>query len=294
VSKPPKDRGSTVPHNHTETSKGAARRVRKTLPLREQEVYDVFCRHHFGLTTEEAEQQLGWSHQSTSARINGLWNKGRLIKTEEKRTNKSGSEAFVYVADIYTKKESRTMAKKKTEKAEPKDPREWHKKAATVFLDQAGEGEGLTGFTFSEIRKVMGLNQGDAGFAEVAAAMTDLRNEGFLAHKFSHSSLKEDFYEGDPTEIPNIQKRENEAKIRQLVFFVHPAMMGLGEAAMAAVEAGEFPEDFEYENSATVLDRETIFNWFDGLGEIIDVYVEDDEQKMLAAKMIAALMPEKE
>lgn len=178
------------------------------------------------------------------------------------------------------------MAKKS--KAETTDPREWHKKVLGVFLDQVGAGEGLVGFTSSEIRREMKLEQGAPGFLEVAVAMTELRNAGFLAHKFSHEMLKEDFFEGDPTDIPNIQKRENEAKIRQFVFFVHPATLALGDEVGRAVDAGEFPAEFEYETNAALFTRESIREWYESLAEIIDLYVEDPST---AVKMISALMP---
>lgn len=183
-----------------------------------------------------------------------------------------------------------TKKKQKTEETE--DPRAWHKKVMTVLIDQVGEGKALEGYTFSEVRKVMGLNQGDPGFTEIALAMNDLRDEGFLAHKFQHEYLKEDFFEGDPTDIPNIQKRENEAKVRQIVFFVHPAALALGDSVFDAVAAEGFPEDFEYDSGATaVVTREELANWYNNLGDIFDLYVEDEEQKMIAGKIIAAVMP---
>lgn len=184
------------------------------------------------------------------------------------------------------------MATKKKKVEETEDPRSWHKKVMTVFMDQVGEGKSLEGFTFSEIRKVMGLNQGDTGFTEIAAAMNDLRAEGFLAHKFQHEYLKEDFFEGDPTDIPNIRKRENEQKVRQLVFFVHPAAMALGDGILDAVAAEGFPEDFEYDaGNTTVITREDLANWYNDLGDVFDLYVEDEEKKAMAGKIIAAVMP---
>lgn len=220
-----------------------------------------------------------------------FYNTGKFISTGNKERNHHPAKRAIWALKPEIMKEI-GMAKKKTKTDETEDPRAWHKKAMTAFLDQVGEGKGLEGLTFSEARKIMGLNQGDEGFAEVAAAINDLRNDGFLAHKFQHPSLKEDFYEGDPTDIPNIQKRENDAKVRQLVFFVHPAAMALGDDAMGAVGAGEFPEGFEYDSGAiSVITREELAAWYDGLGEIIDLYVEDDDAKMLAAKIIAAVMP---
>lgn len=187
------------------------------------------------------------------------------------------------------------MAGKKKTEQKSDDPRAWHKKAMSVFMEQVGDGKGLDGYTFAEIRKIMGLTDPkEPGYNEVALAITELRNEGFLAHKFAHPSLKEDFFEGDPlTDIPNIQKRENEQKLKQLVFFVHPAALALGDDVLAAVEAGEYPEDHEYDTNSTVFDRDQVYAWFDGLGEIIDLYVTDEEQKATSAKLIAALMPAK-
>lgn len=185
------------------------------------------------------------------------------------------------------------MSKKKTEKATAKDPREWEKKCASVMIEQVGEGAALQGYTFDEMRTKMGLSEGDDGYNLIPTAVTNLRNEGFFAHKFSHPSLKEDFFEGDPTDIPNIQKRANAKNIRQLTFFAHPALIAAGDDAMKYVENDGFPDDYEYETTATTLTRDEIYAWFDGLGEVIDLYVEDHEQKALGAKMIAALMPAK-
>jgi hypothetical protein len=187
------------------------------------------------------------------------------------------------------------MAAKKKDEQKSNDPRAWHKKVMAVFMKQVDDGNGLDGYTFSEIRKVMGLTDPkEPGYNEVALATTELRNEGFLAHKFVHPSLKEDFFEGDPlTDIPNIQRRENEQKLKQLVFFVHPAALALGDDVFAAVEAGEYPEDYEYDTNSMIFDRDQIYDWFDGLGEIIDLYMTDEEKKAISTKLIAALMPTK-
>lgn len=51
-----------------------------------------------GFTCDEAELALKQRHQSVSARIRELVQKGLLLKTELKRKTSSGRQAFVYIA----------------------------------------------------------------------------------------------------------------------------------------------------------------------------------------------------
>lgn len=182
--------------------------------------------------------------------------------------------------------------KKKTEEAAAPS-REWHKKAMAVFMEQVGAGESTTGFTFDEIRAHMDLTPDVEGHYEIAAAMTDLRDEGFLAHKFSHDLLKEDFFVGNPTDIPNIQKRENEKKIRQTVFYVSPSAMAISDEEMeGAVDSASIPET-KLPEGKTVFTRTSMREWMETLGEMIDTYSTDPKYNIESAKMIAALMPER-
>jgi hypothetical protein len=162
-----------------------------------------------------------------------------------------------------------------------------------VMLDQVGDGNALIGFTFAEIREALGLLPPDEEFAEVVSVMSEMRDHCFLAHKFNHPALEENFYEGDPTDIPNIQKRENSSKVKQLVFFVHPraimidddtVMRGLGEPLPDVSGSGE---EFKMQ---LVFTRENIRGWFDGLAELIDLHMEE-ELVQLSNKMILALQP---
>lgn len=260
------------------------------------------AKDYFNKIVTQGSEMKSWTQGAIAPVMNKLKRKGVLLSlgTTKERRSQGGYTTLWKLNPEHRqriteeRKEEKMAAKKKTEQKSD-DPRAWHKKAMSVFMEQVGDGKGLDGYTFAEIRKIMGLTDPkEPGYNEVALAITELRNEGFLAHKFAHPSLKEDFFEGDPqTDIPNIQKRENEQKLKQLVFFVHPAALALGDDVLAAVEAGEYPEDHEYDTNSTVFDRDQVYAWFDGLGEIIDLYVTDEEQKATSAKLIAALMPAK-
>lgn len=163
-----------------------------------------------------------------------------------------------------------------------------------VMLDQVCDGNGPIGMTFAEIREALRLNQGDDGFAEVVGVMSQLRDNNILAHKFNHPTLKDNFFQGDPTDIPNIQKRENSARIKQLVFFVHPFAMMMDDSllmksldttiANVSGAGAEFPMNM-------IFTRESIGNWFEGLAETLDIYVSDPAENALSGAMITALKP---
>ena len=49
-----------------------------------------------GMTCDEVEQRLGLPHQTASARIRELWQAGRIVYGEERRTTRNGKNARVY------------------------------------------------------------------------------------------------------------------------------------------------------------------------------------------------------
>lgn len=79
------------------TSAKAAASIRPHLGKLEADVLAAFHNRVFaGLTTDEAEVLTGLSHQTCSARINGLVAKGLLKRAGEKRRTRSGRPAEVY------------------------------------------------------------------------------------------------------------------------------------------------------------------------------------------------------
>lgn len=283
-----------APHNYTATSIEAARSIEESLGAREAQVYAVFMAHpDEGCTTEEVEHALKQKHQSVSARINALWNRNVLIKTGETRGNASGRRAFVYAIPglkaqpkpVPEKSKEIPMAGKKNKKTD----RSWHKKVAGVFAAQEDKS---TGFTYDEMRAAMELGEDDDGHEQIPGAMMELRNSSFLAHKFTHASLKNDFFMGgSPADLPNIVKRDSDGQI-QTVFYLSPGAATLGDKLEAAVESGELP-NVKMPEGVTIFTRETIAKWMDSLGEVIDLYVTDAKFQTESAKMLQALMPTK-
>lgn len=163
-----------------------------------------------------------------------------------------------------------------------------------VVLDQVCDGNNLIGMTFSEMREALHLNQGDEGFAEVVGVMSALRDNRILAHRFNHPSLVTNVFEGDPTDIPNIQKRTNAAGVKQLVFFLHPiAMMMDDNVLMKSLDEplADISGAGEEFKMPMIFTRESIEMWFEGLAETLDIYVSDPEQNKLSGAMITALKP---
>ena len=88
---PPSARGS-------DTSRQAARSVRKTIGTDEERVYSLIARRGYvGATDDELEIALGLRHQNASARRRTLELKQRVIKLESTRPTRSGRQAHVYV-----------------------------------------------------------------------------------------------------------------------------------------------------------------------------------------------------
>jgi len=179
------------------------------------------------------------------------------------------------------------MVKKKTA-----SERELHHEIMVQFEKQVEMGEAQSGYTFSSMRVALKISVGDDNFAAVAVAMSGLRDTGFLAHKFTAKSLAEDFYLGDPTDIPNIRKEKNADNVRQISYFMAPAALALDDGLEAAVEADSFPTDpFEYETTAHLFNKESIAEWFETLGQMIDTHSDSEEYTTTSGKMLAALMP---
>ncbi len=64
--------------------------------LRQKVLRLISSEQHRGATSDEAEQALGLSHQSCSARFTELKALGRIV-AQGKRTTRSGRKAFFYV-----------------------------------------------------------------------------------------------------------------------------------------------------------------------------------------------------
>jgi len=287
-----------APHNYTATSIAAARSVEASLAKREAEVYAVFVLTPAGCTTEEVELALKQKHQSVSARINALFNRGALIKTGEVRKNTSGRPAYVYAIpglsgspksapETVPDKKEISMAGKKKSGTKNAD-RSWHKKVMGVFAAQEDKS---AGFNYSEIRQAMELGEEDEGFEKIPEVMMDLRNASFLAHKFTPEALKNDFFMGgSPADVANIVKRSDEEGQIQVIFYLSPGAASLGDDLDAAVESGELP-NAKLPDGIFIFTRETMLGWVDKMGEIIDLHVNDPAFQMESAKMLVAMSP---
>jgi len=63
-----------------------------------------------GVTCDEAEVATGWSHQTVSARINGLMRKDMIADSGSTRRTRSGRSAIVWVSRHLVPKEDPTPA----------------------------------------------------------------------------------------------------------------------------------------------------------------------------------------
>jgi DNA-binding Lrp family transcriptional regulator len=87
---------SWVPHNGTDTSRDAAESMRPHVSEIEQRVL-AFVKLR-ARTCEELEEATGLSHQTASARLKGLADKGLIKDSGARRPTRSGRAARVYVA----------------------------------------------------------------------------------------------------------------------------------------------------------------------------------------------------
>ena len=99
------DRPASVPFARgSATSRAAADSIRHALVGLELKVYGAFLEAGAdGLTTDKCEEITGLSHQTCSARVNGLANPDRkggplLMLSDVQRKTRSGRNAGVYVA----------------------------------------------------------------------------------------------------------------------------------------------------------------------------------------------------
>lgn len=92
--------GDTAPHvRSSDTSKAAARSIEPQLGRLQGKVLEVIQRRAaLGATTDEVEFVLAMSHQTVSARVKELRDKGLIRDKGTRRPTRSGRAAVVYVA----------------------------------------------------------------------------------------------------------------------------------------------------------------------------------------------------
>lgn len=81
-----------------ETSVEAARRIEPHLARLEQLVATSIAASNNGLTCDEVEVVTQLSHQTASARINGLYRRDVIVASGDKRLTRSGRRALVWRA----------------------------------------------------------------------------------------------------------------------------------------------------------------------------------------------------
>src|SRR5690242_15924933 len=83
----------TVPYvRESETSRAAAASVDGVVKHRAEVVLAAVRAAADGLTCDEAELVLGWSHQSVSPRINGLARQELIVDSGRRRKTRSGRD----------------------------------------------------------------------------------------------------------------------------------------------------------------------------------------------------------
>jgi hypothetical protein len=88
---------SWIPHNGTDTSRDAAESMRPHISA----IEDIILYHitaHGSATCDEVEAGCSLAHQTASARLKGLSDKGLIKFSGAKRPTRSGRAARVYVA----------------------------------------------------------------------------------------------------------------------------------------------------------------------------------------------------
>jgi predicted transcriptional regulator len=88
---------SWVPHNGTDTSRDAAESMRPHVSFIEWQVISRI-KAVGDATCDEIEENLCLSHQTASARLKGLADKGLIKDSGARRPTRSGRAARVYVA----------------------------------------------------------------------------------------------------------------------------------------------------------------------------------------------------
>ena len=88
-----------LPHNYTDTSREAAASMVTRAPVDRQRVLDTIrWAVNIGATCAELEDLLDLSHQTCSARINGLHRQGLIRDSGNRRLTDSGRKAIVWTA----------------------------------------------------------------------------------------------------------------------------------------------------------------------------------------------------
>jgi len=86
----------------SDTSEAAADSIHEHLGKLQAGVYqEIYRRGTWGRTCDEVEDRLHMRHQTASARIKELKDKGLIFDTGERRLTRSGSPAAVYVATAH-------------------------------------------------------------------------------------------------------------------------------------------------------------------------------------------------
>ena len=86
-----------IPHNGTDTSKAAAEfQAQGKAQSDAAYILEIFKAYGRGHTCDEIEKLTGLSHQTASARINGLVRKRLIMITNDKRRTRTGCFARVY------------------------------------------------------------------------------------------------------------------------------------------------------------------------------------------------------
>ena len=88
---------SWIPHNGTDTSRDAAESMRPHVSAIEGEIR-VLLITLGGCTCDELEVETGLKHQTVSARLKGLADRGLIKDSGTQRKTRSGRGARVYVA----------------------------------------------------------------------------------------------------------------------------------------------------------------------------------------------------
>lgn len=87
------------PHEHVDTSRDAAERIRTAVNELQRRVlaYLIACGDR-GATSDQAEVALGMAHQTCSARLRELRLKGLAVDSGRRRDTRSGRRAMVVTA----------------------------------------------------------------------------------------------------------------------------------------------------------------------------------------------------
>ncbi len=103
------------PHNRTDTSKAAAKSVRKTVGLQMAQVLaHIRAAGMQGRTTDEVEAIMDGRHQAISARVHDLDKAGMIYCTDDeadRRPTRSGRKARIYRAIEFKPAEGRPALK---------------------------------------------------------------------------------------------------------------------------------------------------------------------------------------